>query len=45
MAPTATHVGWTAGLGVRFAKRRATMLIFVSTDLMKSLYQIKNMQV
>lgn len=45
MAPTTTHVGRTTGQGVRFAKRRATRLTFVGTDLMKSLYQMKNMQV
>jgi len=45
VAPTTTHVGRTAGQGVRFAKRRATRLTFVGTDLMKSLYQMKNMQV
>ena len=43
--PTTTHVSRTAGPGVRFAKRRATRLTFVGTDLMKSLYQMKNMQV
>jgi hypothetical protein len=43
--PTTTHVGRTTGPGVRFAKRRATRLIFVGTDLMKNLHQMKNMSV